>query len=87
MQDDELLEYTIPHLQRMFPDFKRSYIIDYHVWRAFYSQPVVERQYSALIPAEESILPGLFLATMAQIYPEDRYNYAIAQGENSQLIQ
>lgn len=81
MQDDELLEYTIPHLQRMFPDFKRSYIIDYHVWRAFYSQPVVERQYSALIPAEESILPGLFLATMAQIYPEDRgTNYAIAQG-------
>lgn len=81
MQDNELLEYTIPHLQRMFPDFKRGCIIDYHVWRAYYSQPVVERHYSALIPAQESTLSGLFLATMAQIYPEDRgTNYAIAQG-------
>lgn len=81
MQDNELLEYTIPHLKRMFPDFKRGCIIDYHVWRAYYSQPVVERQYSAMIPAQESTLSGLFLATMAQIYPEDRgTNYAIAQG-------
>ena len=81
MQDGELLKFTIPHLQKMFPAFKRDYIIDHHVWRAKYSQPVVERNYSALIPAQETVLSNLFITTMAQIYPEDRgTNYAIGEG-------
>jgi protoporphyrinogen oxidase len=65
----------------MFPDFQDNWIIKHHVWRAFYSQPVVECHYSELIPEVESPIPNLLIATMAQIYPEDRgTNYAIRQG-------
>jgi protoporphyrinogen oxidase len=81
MSDDALLEFSIPHLQRMFPRFDRSWIQAHHVWRAQYAQPVVVRRYSALIPATTTPLNGLFLCSMAQVYPEDRgTNYAIREG-------
>lgn len=84
MADDAVLEFAIPHLQRMFPGFDRKWIRDCHVWRARYAQPVVERRYSALIPAEETPLPGLFLCSMAQVYPEDRgTNYAVREGRRA----
>ncbi len=55
-----------------------------HVWRAPYSQPIVERHYSRLIDAIEVPLRGFEVATMAQIYPEDRgTNYAIGQGRSA----
>lgn len=81
MSGPEVLAFTMPHLQRMFPDFKPEWIVNYHVWRARYAQPVVERHYSSLIPAEQTPIPGLYLSTMAQIYPEDRgTNYAVREG-------
>jgi protoporphyrinogen oxidase len=81
MSDEALLEFSIPHLQRMFPRFDRSWIQAHHVWRARYAQPVVVRRYSALIPATTTPLNGLFLCSMAQVYPEDRgTNYAIREG-------
>jgi protoporphyrinogen oxidase len=81
MSDAEVLEYSLTHLQRMFPAFSRDWILASHVWRARYSQPIVSRRYSALIPAMETPVPNLFLATMAQVYPEDRgTNYAIREG-------
>ena len=42
---------------------------------------MVERNYSGLIPASETPIDGVYLSTMAQIYPEDRgINYAIREG-------
>jgi len=82
MADEQVLDYCIPYLQRMFPKFDRSWIQQHHVWRARYSQPIVVRHYSDLIPAMETPLPGLYISTMAQIYPEDRgTNYAIREGK------
>lgn len=81
MTDEEVLSYSIPHLQKMFPKFDPSWILDNHVWRARYSQPVVEKEYSSLIPAEDGPRPGFHICSMAQIYPEDRgTNYAIREG-------
>ncbi|MBW3629616.1 MAG: NAD(P)/FAD-dependent oxidoreductase [Gemmatimonadetes bacterium] len=81
MERDEFVDFCIPHLQRMFPEFDRSWILDAHVWRARYSQPIVVRHYSKLIPAVETPVDGLYLCTMAQVYPEDRgTNYAIREG-------
>jgi protoporphyrinogen oxidase len=79
--DDAVLEYCLPYLQRMFPAFDRSWIRNHHVWRARYAQPVVGRHYSQLIPDVETPIRGLYLSTMAQVYPEDRgTNYAIRDG-------
>ncbi len=81
MTDAEMLAFSIPHVQRMFPDFTADWIRTYHVWRARWSQPVVDRHYSRRIPATEGPKPGFHLCSMAQIYPEDRgTNYAVREG-------
>jgi protoporphyrinogen oxidase len=81
MNDEEVLQYCIPYLQRMFPAFDASWILDYNVWRARHSQPIVVKRYSELIPSVETPIRGLYLASMAQVYPEDRgTNYAIREG-------
>jgi len=81
MSDSALLDFCVPHLQRMFPQFDRSWVLGHHVWRARYAQPVILRRYEALIPSSVTPLPGLYLCTMAQVYPEDRgTNYAIREG-------
>jgi len=81
MSDGEMIEFTLPHLQRMFPDFARSWILASHVWRARFAQPIVKRGYRELIPSAETPLEGFYIATMAQIYPEDRgTNYAVREG-------
>lgn len=81
MSDDAYLAVCLPHLQRMFPDFAASSIKKYNVWRADYAQPIVERNYSALIPPLHTSLENVFISTMAQIYPEDRgTNYAVRSG-------
>jgi protoporphyrinogen oxidase len=81
MTADEVLDFAMPHLQRMFPKLQRSWIQRHHVWKARWSQPVVEKRYSQLIPSADGPRPGLHLCSMAQIYPEDRgTNYAIREG-------
>ncbi len=81
MGDEELVQYTIPHLQRLFPEFAPDWIIGSSVWRAQYSQPVVIKNYSSLIPPFRTPIEGIWLSTMAQIYPEDRgTNYAVQYG-------
>lgn|SRR5574337_852329 len=81
MTANEFLDYAIPFIQKMFPRFERAWIQKHHLWRARWSQPVVEKYYSTLIPDEDGPAEGLHICTMAQIYPEDRgTNYAIREG-------
>jgi protoporphyrinogen oxidase len=81
MNPDEFLEYALPFLKKMFPKMQKSWIKAHHLWRARWSQPIVEKNYSKLIPKEDTPFEGLHICTMAQIYPEDRgTNYAIREG-------
>ena len=81
MDPEETLAFSLPHLKEMFPEFDESWINRYNVWKARWSQPVVEKEYARLIPSEDGPLPGMHICSMAQIYPEDRgTNYAIRQG-------
>ncbi len=81
MEAEEMLAFAEPHLARMFPAFDRAWVRRAHLWRARWAQPVVERGYSRLIPAEDGPRAGFHLCSMAQIYPEDRgTNYAIREG-------
>lgn len=81
MSADELLDYALPYLQKMFPTLERKWIQRHHLWRARWSQPVVEKYYGKLIPPELGPKAGFYLCSMAQIYPEDRgTNYAIREG-------
>jgi len=79
----DMLEYAFPYLQKMFPSLERSWIVRQHLWKARWSQPVVEKHYSHLIPQALGPLPGFHIASMAQIYPEDRgTNYAVREGRS-----
>jgi protoporphyrinogen oxidase len=81
MSDQEVFDFSLPHISAMFPDFDENWVCSWHVYRAQYSQPIVGKHYSKLIPDQQTPLRNLYLATMAQIYPEDRgTNYAIREG-------
>lgn len=81
LSDEDALAFAIPHLRRMFPAFEPQMILKAHSWQAEWAQPIVEVGYARLIPSHKTPLPGVYLATMAQVYPEDRgTNYAIRDG-------
>jgi protoporphyrinogen oxidase len=81
-EDGQYLDFAIEHLQRMFPEFNRSWVQDFKVWRAEHAQPVTERHYSQYVPKRETPFENALISTMAQIYPEDRgTNYAIREGK------
>ena len=79
--DERYVDFALSHLKRMFPELDRSWIVEHRVWRAEYAQPVTERNYSQYVPGAETPFTNAHIATMAQIYPEDRgTNYAIREG-------
>lgn len=79
----ELLESYLPWLRKLNPEFDRSWILDWHFSRAGFAQPIVTPEYRELIPPHETPFPGVTLATMSQIYPQDRgQSYAIAMAHD-----
>lgn len=83
----ELLERFLPWLKRINPEFDRSWIQDWHFSRAPFAQPVVTPEYKALIPGHGTHLSGVTLATMAQIYPQDRgQSYSVELGHKAARI-
>ncbi len=74
----ELFESYLPHLQKLFPDLKREWVLDYWAWREDFAQPVIVKRYSQLKPPFKTPIENLWLCSMAQVYPEDRgMNYAV----------
>ena len=81
MSGDELMDLFVPHLQKINPDFERSWVIEYHHHRVDGAQPIVGVNYGAGIPDHRTPLRGLYLANTTQIYPEDRgTNYSVRMG-------
>ena len=81
MSGDELMDLFVPHLQKINPDFERSWVIEYHHHRVDGAQPIVDVNYGAGIPDHRTPLQGLYLANTTQIYPEDRgTNYSVRMG-------
>ena len=84
MNADQLKDAFIPNLKKVFPKFDPNWIKDCHLWKDSYTQPVIGLNFSELVPDYKTPLPGLYLATMAQIYPEDRgTNYAVKEGRKA----
>ena len=81
MSGDELMDLFVPHLQKINPDFERSWVIEYHHHRVDGAQPIVGVNYRAGIPDHRTPVQGLYLANTTQIYPEDRgTNYSVRMG-------
>lgn len=81
LETSQLVEFALPHIQRMFPDFDAKWIKQAFSWRVDHAQPIIECNYSQVVPEMETPLDGVYIASMAQVYPEDRgTNYAIREG-------
>ncbi|MDD2579146.1 MAG: NAD(P)/FAD-dependent oxidoreductase [Eubacteriales bacterium] len=71
-------------LGRVYPDFSIHHVTGWRLCRTRYAQPVISCGYSETMPEMNTPDPGIKLAGMAQIYPEDRgMNYAIRLGREA----
>lgn len=87
MNDEELLATFLPAMSRFNPRFTPDWIRDVWVHKATYAQPVVPVNYSQHIPDLRTPLPGLYFASMSQVYPWDRgTNYAVEIGRNVAIL-
>ena len=79
--DARVKEIFLTYLRKIFPEWQDSWVRGSHVYRSAYAQPVATTGYSRKIPAYQTPIPHLYLASMAQIYPEDRgQNFALRNG-------
>lgn len=78
---EALLDEFAPHLTKFNPAFRREWVTGAWVHRAKYAQPVPPVGYLGLIPDVRTPLPGLYFASMSQVYPWDRgTNFAVELG-------
>jgi protoporphyrinogen oxidase len=78
MTKEELLAKFLPSLTRINPDFRQEWVNRVWLTKANYAQPVPLIGHSINIPAIKTPLPGVFFASMSQVYPWDRgTNFAV----------
>ncbi|MEW6517404.1 MAG: NAD(P)/FAD-dependent oxidoreductase [candidate division FCPU426 bacterium] len=79
--DDAVLHEFYAYLSRVVPGFEPSDVLETRVFRAPYAQPVIRTGFGERLVPHPAPLSGLFLANMAQIYPEDRgMSYSLRLG-------
>lgn len=82
LSQDELLERFLPALKTVNPRFEPSWVREVWLHREPYAQPIVPVNHSRNIPPLATPLPGLYWASMSQVYPWDRgTNYAVELGQ------
>jgi protoporphyrinogen oxidase len=78
LSKEQLLQRFLPGLKRINPDFNPSWVRESWLSKTNYAQPIPLLNHSRNIPALQTPLPGLFLASMSQVYPWDRgTNFAV----------
>ena len=78
LSEEELLQHFMPSFQRINPEFKPEWVNQAWLFKANYAQPVPFLNHSKNIPAIETPIPGLYFASMSQVYPWDRgTNFAV----------
>jgi protoporphyrinogen oxidase len=80
-EKEKLLEIYLPGLSRVNPDFRSDWVRRSWMFTERYAQPVPKVNHSRKIPSLKTPIPGLWMATMSQVYPWDRgSNYAVEIG-------
>ncbi len=81
-EEDELAALYLPHLKRINPQFDESWVEGRWLFHAADAQPVFTLGAGSRLASNRTPVRGLYLANMAQIYPQDRgQNYSILLGE------
>ena len=81
MNENELFDEYYPHLLKINKDFRKEDVIKLECFNELYAQPIITTNYSEKELKPKMKEKNIYMATMAQIYPEDRgMNYAIKVG-------
>ena len=82
MNHNELLQEYIPHINKINPQFKSSWIETSYHYKINDAQPIIETNYSSKILDHKTPFEFLYLANTTQIYPQDRgTNYSVKIGQ------
>ncbi len=78
LSQEELLEKFLPSLKRFNPNFSPDWVRKSWLYRTNYAQPIPMVNHSQNIPTIQTPIPGLYFASMSQVYPWDRgTNFAV----------
>jgi protoporphyrinogen oxidase len=80
-ESQELFAHYRPGLERVRPGFDETWVERQMQFRDDHAQPIVDVGYHRRLLPVAGPSPGLYAATMSQVYPEDRgTNYAVRVG-------
>ena len=81
---EEIEGKFLPHLAKFNPDFSPDWVKKTWLFRTRYAQPVPLVNHSENIPDIRTPIPGLYFASMSQVYPWDRgTNFAVEIGRRA----
>jgi protoporphyrinogen oxidase len=81
---DSLFDEYISMLGRLNPAFSRSWVKEWHVFRAPYAQAIFTTNFAQVMPDHRTPVGGLYVTDSTQFYPEDRtISAAIEQGRKA----
>ncbi len=84
LSQEELLQRFLPALKRFNPRFEPAWVNKTWIFRTNYAQPVPLLNHSRNIPPIQTPIPGLYFASMSQVYPWDRgTNFAVEIGRRA----
>lgn len=84
LDKDELVGRFLEALPRFNPEFQQDWVRESWVFKTPYAQPVPPLNHSRNIPDIKTPVPGLWLASMSQVYPWDRgTNFAVEIGRRA----
>jgi protoporphyrinogen oxidase len=81
LNKNETLDLYDPYIKKINPNYKK-YLIGFELFKSPFAQPVIQTNYSKIIPSFDTPLMNIYLANIDQVYPWDRgTNYAVELGE------
>lgn len=84
MNHSEIEALFLQALPKINPNFRRDWVRKSWLFRAPYAQPVPFVNHAQHIPDIRTPLPGLYFASMSQVYPWDRgTNFAVEIGRRA----
>jgi protoporphyrinogen oxidase len=87
LSQEELLQRFLPAFQRVNPRFTPDWVRKTWLFKTNYAQPVPEKNHSRNIPSIQTPIPGLYFASMSQVYPWDRgTNFAVEIGRRAAVL-
>lgn len=72
MREDELRKTMLAPLPKVYPHFRESDLTHVHIFRTRTAATVCDLGFSRKVPPCRTGIDGLYLATMAHVYPDER---------------